>query len=112
MARTGIRRVVLFTAVATLALAALVVVAVSSGRGASATIEKPPNTHSATATKRPAAEERGGILGEGGGSGQRLWSVFKHLWTSTGMAKASPEETPSPPDTGRTAAVALSRTAS
>ncbi|MFD5413461.1 hypothetical protein [Streptomyces nojiriensis] len=40
----------------------------------------PRTPHSSTA---PASHD-------GGGSGRRLWSVFKHLWTSVGMAGDSP----------------------
>ncbi|WKD34174.1 hypothetical protein [Streptomyces xanthophaeus] len=78
--RTRIRRLVQPVVVALLAAAALAAAItglVDVARGAPAA---PRTPHSSTA---PASHD-------GGGSGHRLWSVFKHLWTSVGMAMDSP----------------------
>ncbi|MER6250791.1 hypothetical protein ABT224_05275 [Streptomyces sp. NPDC001584] len=68
---------VIVTVLAAAALAAAVTGLVHMARGAPAAPRAP---HSSTA---PASHDDGS-------SGHRLWSVFKHLWTSVGMAKDSP----------------------
>ncbi|MFG2485791.1 hypothetical protein ACGFSI_23920 [Streptomyces virginiae] len=89
-ARTRIGRIVqpvLVTVMAALALAAAVIGLVD---WAHATPAAPRTPHSSTA---PASHDDGG-------SGRRLWSVFKHLWTSVGMAEQAPQvgRTEPPPD--------------
>ncbi|WP_314250475.1 hypothetical protein [Streptomyces sp. DSM 40907] len=79
--RTRIRRLVrpvVVSVLAAAALAAAVTGLVHVARGAPAA---PRTPHSSTA---PASHDDGG-------SGHRLWSVFKHLWTSVGMAMDSPQ---------------------
>ncbi|MFB7255011.1 hypothetical protein [Streptomyces nojiriensis] len=76
--RTRTRRLVL-PVVATV-LAALAASGAGLMYGARGAPAAPRTPHSSTA---PASHE-------GGGSGHRLWSVFKHLWTTVGMAGDSP----------------------
>ncbi|WP_030761513.1 MULTISPECIES: hypothetical protein [unclassified Streptomyces] len=72
------RRLVLFVVMA--ALAALAVVGASLVHGALAAPATTRAPHSSTAPDSH----------DDAGSGRRLWSVFKHLWTSVGMAEQSP----------------------
>ncbi|MFE5523263.1 hypothetical protein OG280_22370 [Streptomyces virginiae] len=69
-------RLVVVAALAAAALAAAVAGLVHVARAAPATPRTPP---SSTA---PVSHDDG--------SGRRLWSVFKHLWTSVGMAEEAP----------------------
>ncbi|MFA7768684.1 hypothetical protein [Streptomyces sp. NRRL S-448] len=76
--RTRTRRLVLPVVVTV--LAALAAAGAGLAYGALSAPAAPRTPHSSTA---PASHDDGG-------SGHRLWSVFKHLWTSVGMAKDSP----------------------
>ncbi|MFF4447952.1 hypothetical protein [Streptomyces sp. NPDC001502] len=78
--RTRIRRLVQPVVVALLAAAALAALITALVHMAHDAPAAPRTPHSTTA---PASHDDGG-------SGRRLWSVFKHLWTSVGMAKDSP----------------------
>ncbi|MFB6581974.1 hypothetical protein ACFCYC_31995 [Streptomyces sp. NPDC056402] len=64
-------------------LAALAAAGAGLTYGALAAPATPRTPHSSTA---PASRDVG--------SGHRLWSVFKHLWTSVGMAADSPHVGP------------------
>ncbi|MCX4800946.1 hypothetical protein OG594_04610 [Streptomyces sp. NBC_01214] len=75
---TRTRRLVLLVIVAALAAAGA-----GLAYGALAAPATPRTPHSSTA---PASRD--------GGSGHRLWSVFKHLWTSVGMAGDAPHVGP------------------
>ncbi|MFB6822634.1 hypothetical protein ACFCXA_13700 [Streptomyces virginiae] len=70
-------RLVVVTVLAGAALVAAVAGLVHVARAAPATPRTPP---SSTAP----------VSHDDGGSGRRLWSVFKHLWTNVGMAGDSP----------------------
>ncbi|MEV7561825.1 hypothetical protein [Streptomyces sp. NPDC089795] len=87
-ARAHSRRLVLLVVVT--ALAVLVAAGASVVHGALAAPATPRAPHSSTT---PASHDDGG-------SGRRLWSVFKHLWTSVGMAEEAPHTGRSdpPPD--------------
>ncbi|MCX5178775.1 hypothetical protein [Streptomyces virginiae] len=79
------RRLVLLVVVAALAAAGA-----GLAYGALAAPATPRTPHSSTAP----------VSYDDAGSGRRLWSVFKHLWTSVGMAEESPHvgRTEPPPD--------------
>lgn len=72
---TRTRRFVLLVAVAALAAA-----------GAGLTY----GVLAAPATPRTPHSKTAPVDHDAGGSGRRLWSVFKHLWTTVGMAGESP----------------------
>ncbi|MGW3328728.1 hypothetical protein [Streptomyces virginiae] len=84
-------QLVVVTALFAAALAAVVTALVDVARAAPETPRTPP---SATAP----------VSHDDGGSGRRLWSVFKHLWTSVGMAEEAPHVDRRPPPDVRAAA--------
>ncbi|MCX5271964.1 hypothetical protein [Streptomyces virginiae] len=69
-------RLVVVAVLAVAALAAAVAGLVHVARAAPATPRTPPSSIA------PVSHDDG--------SGRRLWSVFKHLWTSVGMAEEAP----------------------
>ncbi|PWK70363.1 hypothetical protein BCL76_105316 [Streptomyces sp. CG 926] len=95
-ARARSRRLVLFVVMA--ALAALAVVGASLIHGA---LAAPATTRAPHSTTAPDSHDAAG-------SGRRLWSAFKHLWTNVGMAGRSPHvgRVGPPPDVRAVAAAA------
>ncbi|MFF5780709.1 hypothetical protein ACFY7Y_27710 [Streptomyces virginiae] len=82
-------------------LGRLVVVAVLAGAALAAAVAGLVHVaRAAPATPRTPPSSTAPVSHDDGGSGRRLWSVFKHLWTSVGMAEESPHvgRTEPPPD--------------